>query len=242
MCDHLRCSSYETCWERATRVQRGGRGELELTRRGPPSLLLDWAAHLLQYRHAALTFFRFASLEAEDAFASDMTRDDRWGGRARRKGSLSCLEGGSAGRVTHLSAAQETRAQHRRPLSHGHLQTIIELACSQHVHGSIQLGLGFVVLFVTDYSSSQAVDHRSFLSLARFRLSPMISMLTPSPDHRFILPTQQACRFSEWYPTFKRNSIRGVVHKFDAEEEVRFRAWFDEDGMRLPEEVVPNDE
>lgn len=76
-------------------------GELELTRRGPPSLLLDWLAHLLQYRHAALTFLRFASLEAEDAFASDMTRDDRWGVRARRKGTLSCLEGGQrAGSLT----------------------------------------------------------------------------------------------------------------------------------------------
>ncbi|KAL7418231.1 D123-domain-containing protein [Mrakia frigida] len=54
--------------------------------------------------------------------------------------------------------------------------------------------------------------------------------------------TVQACRFSEWYPSFKRNSIRGVVYKFGKEEELTLRAWFEEDGMRLPTEVVEDDE
>lgn len=53
---------------------------------------------------------------------------------------------------------------------------------------------------------------------------------------------QQACRFSSWYPVFRRRAIRGYVHKFSEAEEVEFRAWFDENGMRLPEGVDEQDE
>ncbi|CED83305.1 Uncharacterized conserved protein [Phaffia rhodozyma] len=71
-------------------------------------------------------------------------------------------------------------------------------------------------------------------------------MPVPAPSPPQVVPTLTRSklrhfRFSEWYPVFRRVSIRGTVFKFSPEEQVTFTKWFDEDGMRLPDGVLLED-
>lgn len=72
-------------------------------------------------------------------------------------------------------------------------------------------------------------------------------MPVPAADPPSIIPPLTRSRllrfrFSEWYPVFKRASIRGTVFKFPVDDQALFTTWFEEDGMRLPEGVLPSGE